>query len=186
MRLTNVTSASSLARAKQLGKALRAAGALAAVCLFVIALAGTASAAPLKAGGAKLIAGSYRSIWAGPEVAASPALAFLHPRQRIEIGAADARRLGLADGAEMAVADARGTQLRARVAVRDGIAAGSAFMQRALAGDSAERLSGQTVEIVAIPDPPPPPPLHAEGASEREQADGDPGDSVDSIEEALA
>jgi NADH-quinone oxidoreductase subunit G len=142
--------------------------------------------APLKAGGAKLIAGSYRSIWAGPEVAASPALAFLHPRQRIEIGAADARRLGLADGAEMAVADASGTQIRARVAVRDGIAAGSAFLQRALAGDSAESLSGQTVEIVAIPDPPPPPPLHAEGASEREQADGDPGDSVDSIEEALA
>jgi NADH-quinone oxidoreductase subunit G len=148
--------------------------------------AGSEPRAPLKARGAKLIAGSYRSIWAGPEVAASPALAFLHPRQRIEIGAADARRLGLSDGAEMAVADESGTQIRARVAVRDGIAAGSAFLQRALAGESAESLSGPTVEIVAIPDPPPPPPLHAEGSGDGERADGSPGDPAEPVAEALA
>ena len=111
-----------------------------------------------KARGGKLIAGSYRSIWAGPEVAASPALAFLHPHQRVEISPADAHRLGLADGVEMAVADATGTQIRARVAVRDGIPAGSAFLQRAIATDSAERLRGETIEIVAIADPPRAPP----------------------------
>ena len=53
----------------------------------------------------RLAVGSYRSIWAAPEVAASPALAFLHPRQRVEISPPDAERLKLADGAEMAIVD---------------------------------------------------------------------------------
>ncbi|MGA2008332.1 MAG: NADH-quinone oxidoreductase subunit NuoG [Solirubrobacteraceae bacterium] len=108
----------------------------------------------------RLTAGSYRSIWAAPEVAASPALAFLHPRQRVEISPADARRLGLTDGVEMAVSDESGAQIHARVAVRDGVAPGSAFLQRALPTNSAESLAaGATIEILAIPDPPPPPPL---------------------------
>jgi NADH-quinone oxidoreductase subunit G len=129
-----------------------------------------------KARGGKLISGSYRSIWAGPEVAASPALAFLHPHQRVEISPADARRLGLADGVEMAVADATGTQIRARVTVRDAIPAGSAFLQRAIATDSAERLRGETIEIVAIADPPAAPP------------DADPAVAADSdsVAEAVA
>jgi NADH-quinone oxidoreductase subunit G len=112
-----------------------------------------------KAPRGRLTAGSYRSIWAAPEVAASPALAFLHPRQRVEISPADARRLGLTDGVEMAVSDESGTQIHARVAVRTGVAPGSAFLQRALATNSAESLAaGATIEILAIPDPPPPPP----------------------------
>jgi len=112
-----------------------------------------------KAPRGRLTAGSYRSIWAAPEVAASPALAFLHPRQRVEISPADARRRGLTDGVEMAVSDESGTQIHARVAVRTGVAPGSAFLQRALATNSAESLAaGATIEILAIPDPPPPPP----------------------------
>jgi NADH-quinone oxidoreductase subunit G len=134
--------------------------------------------APRKALGSALIVGSYRSIWAGPEVAASPALAFLHPRQRVEISPADARRLGLRDGAEMAVIDETGAQIHARVAVRDAIPDGSAFLQRALAVDSAESLSGQTIEIVAIPEPPPPPDIDAIDGQES----GDSG----SVAEALA
>ena len=54
----------------------------------------TSAAAPLrplaKTSASRLAVGSYRSIWAAPEVAASPALAFLHPRQRIEISPPDA------------------------------------------------------------------------------------------------
>ncbi|MGA3361029.1 MAG: molybdopterin dinucleotide binding domain-containing protein [Solirubrobacteraceae bacterium] len=73
---------------------------------------------------------------------------------------ADARRLGLTDGVEMAVSDESGAQIHARVAVRDGVAPGSAFLQRALPTNSAESLAaGATIEILAIPDPPPPPPL---------------------------
>ena len=59
----------------------------------------------------------------------------------------------------MAVSDESGTQIHARVAVRTGVAPGSAFLQRALATNSAESLAaGATIEILAIPDPPPPPP----------------------------
>ena len=107
-----------------------------------------------KTSGARLAAGSYRSIWSAPEVAASPALAFLHPRQRVEISPLDARRLELRDGVEMAVSDESGAQIHAQVAVRDGVPAGSAFLQRGLASDSAESLTGSTIEIAPIPDPP--------------------------------
>jgi NADH-quinone oxidoreductase subunit G len=122
--------------------------------------------APAKARGRRLVAASYRSIWTAPEVAASPALAFLHPRQRVEVSPSDATRLGLADGVETLIADERGAEIRARVALRDGVPAGRVFLQRGLATDSAERLRGETVELLAIPDPPPPPPEPQPGAAE--------------------
>jgi NADH-quinone oxidoreductase subunit G len=108
--------------------------------------------APAARGGA-LVFGSYRSIWAGPEVAASPALAFLHPAQHVEVSALDARRLGLEDGVEMLVTDETGAQLHARVAPRDAVPAGSAFLQRGIAADSANLLRGSTIEILPIPEP---------------------------------
>jgi len=39
--------------------------------------------------------GTFRSIWASPEVEASPSLQFLAPRQRLEVSPEDARRLGI-------------------------------------------------------------------------------------------
>jgi NADH-quinone oxidoreductase subunit G len=107
---------------------------------------------PAARGGALLL-GSYRSIWAAPEVAASPALAFLHPEQRVECSALDARRLGLEDGVEMLVADETGAQVHARVALRDAVPAGRAFLQRGIAADSANVLRGSTIEILPIPEP---------------------------------
>jgi len=104
-------------------------------------------------GGRSLALGSYRSIWAAGEVAASPALAFLHPRQRVEISPADAARLALRNDSEMLVTDATGASVHARVAVRDAVPAGSAFLQLGLASDSANVLRGATVEIVEIPLP---------------------------------
>jgi NADH-quinone oxidoreductase subunit G len=119
---------------------------------------GAAGAAPKPrpapaARGGTLVLGSYRSIWAGPEVAASPALAFLHPGQRVELSAHDARRLGLTDGVEVLVADETGAQIHARVAPRDAVPAGSAFLQRGIAADSANVLRGSTIEILPIPEP---------------------------------
>jgi NADH-quinone oxidoreductase subunit G len=119
-----------------------------------------------------LALGSYRSIWAAPEVEASPALAFLHPQQRVEISPADARRLGVADGVEMLVADETGAGIHARVALRDAVPAGSAFLQRGIAGDSANVLRGSTIEILPIPEP-----VLA--------AAGDPESDADAVEEAL-
>ena len=110
---------------------------------------------PQKARGRQLVAGSYRSLWAAPEVAASPALAFLHPHQRVEISPADAQRLELRDGDEMLVSDEHGGEVRARVALRERVPAGRAFLARALPRDGAENLRGDLVEIVAIPEPPP-------------------------------
>jgi predicted molibdopterin-dependent oxidoreductase YjgC len=99
------------------------------------------------------MAGSYRSVWASTEVAASPALAFLHPSQRVEVSPVDALRLGLSDGAEMLVADETGAGVRARVALRDAVPAGTVFLQRSIPSQSANLLRGATVEIVAIPEP---------------------------------
>ena len=123
--------------------------------------------------GPRLAAGSYRSLWAAPEVAASPVLAFLHPRQRVEISPLDAARLKLTDGVEMLVSDESGAQIHAQVALRDGVPAGSAFLQRGLASDSAESLGGTTIEIAPIPDPPPPPP--AASASPEQTDSAEPG-----------
>ncbi|MGD1051836.1 MAG: NADH-quinone oxidoreductase subunit NuoG [Solirubrobacteraceae bacterium] len=143
----------------------------------------TSAAAPLrplaKTSASRLAVGSYRSIWAAPEVAASPVLAFLHPRQRIEISPPDAHRLKLADGAEMAIVDESGTEIHAQVALRDGVPTGSAFLQRGLERDSAESLDGSTIAIVPIPDPPAPP---SEALVSEQTDGGGPG----AVEEAFA
>jgi NADH-quinone oxidoreductase subunit G len=90
--------------------------------------------------------GTFRSIWAAPEVEHSPALKFLHPRQRIEMAPADADRLGLADGQRVEVAT-NGHAVNAIVALRQAMPAGSVFLQDGLDEDSANVLSGPVVEV---------------------------------------
>jgi NADH-quinone oxidoreductase subunit G len=90
--------------------------------------------------------GTFRSIWASPEVEHSPALAFLRPRQKIEMAPSDADRLGLGDGQRVLVSN-NGTQLSATVALRQAIPAGSVFLQDGLAEDSANVLTGSIVEV---------------------------------------
>ena len=51
----------------------------------------------------KLRLGTFRSVWAAPEVGASPALQFLTPKQRVELSPADAKRLGIAHGERVVV-----------------------------------------------------------------------------------
>ena len=48
--------------------------------------------------------GTYRSMWAAPEVRRIAGAAFLHPRQRLEISPPDAERLGLKRGRALEVA----------------------------------------------------------------------------------
>jgi NADH-quinone oxidoreductase subunit G len=90
--------------------------------------------------------GTFRSIWASPEVEVSPALKFLHPRQRVEISPADARRLALFPG-EKVVVGADGASVEATVAVRDTVPAGSVFLEEAIPVGAANALTARLVEV---------------------------------------
>jgi NADH-quinone oxidoreductase subunit G len=120
-----------------------------------VARSGEAAAKPklrraAQAKGGRLLLGSYRSIWAGPEVEASPALRFLAPRQRVELSPRDAAKLGVLHGEEVLVSDDQG-ELRATVVLRDSTPSGTAFLERDLARDGANRLRGPLVEVRTAP-----------------------------------
>jgi NADH-quinone oxidoreductase subunit G len=90
--------------------------------------------------------GSFRSIWAAPEVEVSPALRFLHPSQRVEMSPVDAERLGLSQGDRVHVGPEEGS-VRATVALRAASPAGSVFLEEGIGSDSANVLEGPLVEI---------------------------------------
>jgi NADH-quinone oxidoreductase subunit G len=101
--------------------------------------------------GAGLRLGTFRSIWASPEVEHSPALAFLVPGQRAEMAPDDVDRLGLRDGAPVVVSN-NGSAVDATVALRHSIPAGTIFLQDGLDGpDSANALTGSIVEVRPAP-----------------------------------
>jgi NADH-quinone oxidoreductase subunit G len=110
--------------------------------------------------------GTYRSIWASPEVELSPALHFAIAEQLVELSPADAQRLGIRDGTEVTIAQLddsgaarsgeagrraggkpEGTRLAARAAVRTGVPAGTAFLADGIAQDSANILTESLVEV---------------------------------------
>jgi NADH-quinone oxidoreductase subunit G len=78
--------------------------------------------------------GTFRSIWAGPEVANSPALAFLRSRARVLLSPADAQRLELFDGLSAIVTPDGREPVEAVVHVRDAVPEGSAFLEGDVAG----------------------------------------------------
>jgi NADH-quinone oxidoreductase subunit G len=119
----------------------------------------------IASGGRSLARSSYRSLWSAPEVAASPALAFLHPPQRVEISPEDARSLGLSEGEHVVAVDASGASVPAVVAVRDAVPPGRAIMLAGLTHDGANRLRGDLVELR---EPPPAPPEPADNAADEE------------------
>ncbi len=90
--------------------------------------------------------GSFRSIWASPEVEVSPALRFLHPDQCVEMSPADAERLGLSQGDRVRVGPEHAS-VRATVALRAASPAGSVFLQEGIGADSANALEGPLVEV---------------------------------------
>jgi NADH-quinone oxidoreductase subunit G len=97
----------------------------------------------------KLLLGSYRSIWAGPEVKASPALAFLAPGQRVELNPADANALGLRHDEQVVISDDH-AEVRGRVVVRDSAPIGTAFLERELDDNGANALHGPHVRIRSV------------------------------------
>jgi NADH-quinone oxidoreductase subunit G len=95
----------------------------------------------------KLLLGTYRSIWASPEVEISPALAFTIAEQLVELAPQDAAALGIEHGAAVQIAQ-NGTRLTGRAAIRTGVPAGTAFLAAGIAENSANALTESIVEVV--------------------------------------
>ena len=111
--------------------------------------------------------GTFRSIWAAAEVELSPALKFLRQHQRAELNPSDAQRLGVGHGDSVAIGSAPtgrartrggaedgllvGTQrIKATVALRTGVPAGSVFLESGILENSASELDAEMVEITAV------------------------------------
>jgi NADH-quinone oxidoreductase subunit G len=95
-------------------------------------------------GGLRL--GTYRPIWAAPEVEISPALKFAIAGQHVELAPEDAERLGIAPGESVEVSQ-NGTSLRAIAHVRTGVPAGTAFLADGIAHESANAFTEPVVEV---------------------------------------
>jgi NADH-quinone oxidoreductase subunit G len=100
--------------------------------------------APTRNGALRL--GTYRPIWAAPEVEVSPALKFTVARQLLELAPEDAQRLGIANGEAVEVSQ-NGTALKAVAHVRTGVPAGTAFLADGIAGDSANAFTEPVIEV---------------------------------------
>jgi NADH-quinone oxidoreductase subunit G len=90
--------------------------------------------------------GTYRSIWAAPEVEISPALKFTIARQQVELSPEDARRLGIGGGDAIEVAQ-NGTRLPGTAHVRTGVPPGVAFLAEGIAVGSANVFTDPIIEV---------------------------------------
>jgi NADH-quinone oxidoreductase subunit G len=95
----------------------------------------------------KLTLGTYRPLWASPEVEISPALQYLVPRQSVELSPADASLRGIADGEQVVVAQ-NGTRLAATAVIRSSVPDGAAFLAEGIADASANALTERLIEVV--------------------------------------
>ncbi len=111
------------------------------------ALPGTRpGASPAPSDNGTLRAGTYRSIWACPEVEISPALHYAIARQLVELSPEDAERLGISPGEQVEISQ-NGTRLRAAAHIRTGVPAGTAFLAEGVAVDSANALTESLIEV---------------------------------------
>jgi NADH-quinone oxidoreductase subunit G len=95
--------------------------------------------------------GSFRSIWAAPEVEAAPALKFLARRATLEVSPADAERLGVENGTRVTVSVEERTA-EARVAIRGNTPAGTVFLDAGLsAGGASELTNGEPRTVTVEP-----------------------------------
>ncbi|MEA2157942.1 MAG: NADH-quinone oxidoreductase subunit, partial [Solirubrobacteraceae bacterium] len=106
----------------------------------------TRAAPPQNASIDALRLGTYRSIWAAPEVEISPALKFAIAQQLVELSPQDAQRLGITSGETVDVAQ-NGTRLRATAHVRTGVPIGTAFLAEGVASESANALTESLIEV---------------------------------------
>jgi NADH-quinone oxidoreductase subunit G len=113
---------------------------------------GAPASAPASTNGAPPVAGelklgTYRPIWAAPEVEVSPALKFLASRQQAELSPEDASRLSLTAGDQVEVSQ-NDSAVRADVVVRTGVPAGTVFLAEGIGSASANVFTGGSVTVV--------------------------------------
>jgi NADH-quinone oxidoreductase subunit G len=124
-----------------------AASAAASACADTTAAPSFRRSEPVLPGDGELRLGTYRPIWAAPEVEISPALHFLIAGQQLELSPSDAEWLGIAHGDEVTVAQ-NGTRLSATAFVRSAVPAGSAFLAEGIGGaQSANALTEPLIEV---------------------------------------
>jgi NADH-quinone oxidoreductase subunit G len=108
---------------------------------------GAPAAAPSPDGELRL--GTFRSIWASPEVEHAPALKFLARRATLEVSPADAERLGVEHGDRVTVsADDR--TVSATVALRGNTPAGTVFLDAGLPENGASELTNGAPTSVTV------------------------------------
>jgi predicted molibdopterin-dependent oxidoreductase YjgC len=108
---------------------------------------GAPTAAPTPNGALRL--GTFRSIWAAPEVDASPALKFLAPQQQLELSPKDAEKLGVGQGDQVRVG-ADGATVKATVALRANVPLGTVFLGEATAEDAVGELLADGPRLVTV------------------------------------
>lgn len=86
------------------------------------------------------------SIWRGAEVAASPALRFLVPASDARLAPADAERLGISEGAPVALT-VDGTEISATARLDSRVPAGTVVAQAGVPGGGADELPIGMVEV---------------------------------------
>lgn len=86
------------------------------------------------------------SIWRGPEVAASPALRFLVPAADARLAPADAERLGISDGASIALT-VEGAEVSATARLDSRVPAGTVVAQAGVPSGGADELPLGLVEV---------------------------------------
>jgi NADH-quinone oxidoreductase subunit G len=101
---------------------------------------------PLAATNGHLALGTYRPLFASPEVEISPALQYLVTAQHVELSPQDAALRGILDG-EMVVVAQNGTRLQATAVIRSAVAPGSAFLADGIGADSANVLTEPLIEV---------------------------------------
>jgi NADH-quinone oxidoreductase subunit G len=101
----------------------------------------------LTAPGARLLLGTYRSIWAAPEVEYAPALKFLAREQRVELSPADAARLGVRQGDEVLVTGGADQQVRGRAELRNAVPEGRVFLETGIGEQGANGIDGPLVSV---------------------------------------
>ncbi len=107
---------------------------------------GLAQTPPSPSHNGHLRLGTYRPIWASPEVEISPALQYTIARQQAELSPEDARRLGIATGDTVTVSQ-NGTRLTAPAVIRSGVPEGTVFLATGIRDNSANAFTDVEVEV---------------------------------------
>jgi NADH-quinone oxidoreductase subunit G len=105
--------------------------------------------APPGAADGELRLGTWRSLWAAPEVDLSPALHFMRPRQIVELSPVDADRLGVRDG-ELVEVGSNGTRVRGAARLRASIPSGEVFLVEGTHEDPANALTTPLVAVARV------------------------------------